>query len=105
MEFIGVTSCATGIAHSYMAAEALEKIAKKLKMNYKVEVQGALGIENRISSKDLQGAQVIVFANDVSITDVERFTPYEKIILRSSPHDVIRHPDKIVAALENKLPQ
>lgn len=105
MKFIGVTSCATGIAHSYMAAEALENIAKELDFDFKIEIQGALGIENRIDKKDLEDTKVIVFANDVNITDVDRFENFEEKIIRTSPHDAIRHPEtiknKVLESLNN----
>ncbi|MDM8213049.1 fructose PTS transporter subunit IIB [Enterococcus hirae] len=103
MKFIAVTSCATGIAHSYMAAEALEKIAKQLDVNYKVEIQGALGIENRIEALDLKDARVIIFANDVGLTDHDRFEDYKDITIQSSPHEVIRHPDKVKKIIEEYL--
>lgn len=103
MEFIGITSCATGIAHSYMAAESLENIAKKLGMQSKVEIQGALGIENKIKPNELKNARVIIFANDVSISEVGRFKPFEEITIHTSPHDVIRHPEKVIAQIQEKL--
>ncbi len=46
MKIVAITSCATGIAHSYMAAEALKKAGKELGDVVKVEIQGAMGIEN-----------------------------------------------------------
>ena len=45
MKIVAVTACPTGIAHTYMAAELLEKTAKNLGHSIKVETQGALGIE------------------------------------------------------------
>src|SRR6185369_3893176 len=49
MKIIAVTACPTGIAHTYMAAEQLEKTAKTLGHQIKVETQGAMGIENELS--------------------------------------------------------
>ena len=48
MKIVAVTACPTGIAHTYMAAEQLEKTARKLGHAIKVETQGAMGIENEL---------------------------------------------------------
>ena len=53
MKIVAVTACPTGIAHTYMAAEQLEKTAKKLGHDIKVETQGAMGIENELSTADI----------------------------------------------------
>ena len=58
MKIIAVTSCATGIAHSYMSAEAIKKAAKAKGHSCKVEIQGALGIENQLSKKDIDSADL-----------------------------------------------
>lgn len=103
MKFLGITSCATGIAHSYMAAEALEQIAKELKLDYKVEVQGALGIENRIIEEDLKDSLVIVFANDVKISDIERFEGFQDLIIQSSPGEAIRNTESLKEKILEKI--
>ena len=54
MKIVAITSCATGIAHTYMAAEAIKKECKKKGYACKVEMQGALGIENKLSEKDIK---------------------------------------------------
>lgn len=95
MKIVAVTSCATGIAHSYMSAEAIKKIAKKNGHQVKVEIQGAMGIENQLSALDIESADLIVFANDVGISKIERFNKVQDKILKLSPHDVIKNPDLI----------
>ena len=95
MKIVAITSCATGIAHSYMAAEAIAKTAKKMGHQVKVEIQGAMGIENALSDADIRNADVIIFANDVGITKLERFTSFSKKIIRTNPHEVIQHPELI----------
>lgn len=95
MKIVAVTSCATGIAHSYMSAEAIKKIAKKNGHQVKVEIQGAMGIENQLSASDIESADLIVFANDVGISKIERFNKVQDKILKLSPHDVIKNPDLI----------
>lgn len=73
MKIVAVTACPTGIAHTYMAAEQLEKTAKKLGHTIKVETQGAMGIENELSQKEIDGADVAIFASDIALERLERF--------------------------------
>ena len=73
MKIVAITACPTGIAHTYMAAARLEKTAKDLGHEIKVETQGALGIENRLSENDIRQAQVAIFAVDINVEGRERF--------------------------------
>lgn len=73
MKIVAVTACPTGIAHTYMAAARLEKTAKGLGYEIKVETQGALGIENPLSEADIRQAQVVIFAVDIRVEGRERF--------------------------------
>lgn len=68
-----VTACPAGIAHTYMAAEYLEKAGQKLGVRVVVEKQGANGIEGRLTPEQLATAQAAIFAAEVAIKDVERF--------------------------------
>ncbi|MCB5955993.1 fructose PTS transporter subunit IIA [Enterococcus sp. CWB-B31] len=70
---VGVTACATGIAHTYMAAEALEKAAKELGVKIKVEKQGANGLEDKITAVDVANADGVIFAVDTKVKDKGRF--------------------------------
>jgi fructose-specific phosphotransferase system IIB component len=79
MKFVAVTACPTGIAHTYMAAEQLEKTAKKLGHTIKVETQGAMGIENELSQADIDGAEAAILATDIAIEQPERFARIRKI--------------------------
>jgi fructose-specific phosphotransferase system IIB component len=79
MKIVAVTACPTGIAHTYMAAEQLEKAAKKLGHAIKVETQGAMGIENELSQFDIDGAEVAILATDIAIEQLERFDRIRKI--------------------------
>jgi PTS system fructose-specific IIB component/fructose-specific PTS system IIB-like component len=73
MKIVAVTACPTGIAHTYMAAEQLEKTAKKLGHSIKVETQGAMGIENELSQEEIDAADVAIFASDIAVERPERF--------------------------------
>lgn len=95
MKVVAITSCATGVAHTYMAAEAIKKICKQKGYDCKVECQGALGIENKLSADDIAAANIIVFANDVKINKIERFDRCKDKIVKFTPHQVIQKPDLI----------
>ncbi|MCK7451629.1 PTS 2-O-a-mannosyl-D-glycerate transporter subunit IIABC [Enterobacter chengduensis] len=68
-----VTACPAGIAHTYMAAEYLEKAGRKLGVNVVVEKQGANGIEGRITAQQLREAKACIFAAEVAIKESDRF--------------------------------
>lgn len=72
-EVLAITSCPSGVAHTFLAAKALEKSAAKLGVKIKVETQGANGIVNKITQKDVENAKVIIFAHDVAIKEPQRF--------------------------------
>jgi len=73
MNIVAVTACPTGIAHTYMAAEQLEKTAKALGHQIKVETQGAMGIENEITPQEIAAADAVIFAVDIPVEQAERF--------------------------------
>ena len=69
---IGITACITGIAHTYMAAEALKEAARKRGMKSKIQTNGANGPENTLTIKDFQNADAFIVAHDVKI-DMDGF--------------------------------
>ncbi|ATC57453.1 PTS fructose transporter subunit IIB [Vibrio anguillarum] len=73
MKIIAVTACPTGIAHTYMAADALKKEANKRNISIKVETQGAMGVENPLTVADIVNADLILIASDIDIEQHERF--------------------------------
>lgn len=99
MKIVAVTSCATGIAHSYMAAEAIKKAAKQAGHEAHVEIQGAMGIEHRLEADDIASADLIVFANDVGISEPDRFEGATAKVVEVTPHDAIRHPERLLESL------
>jgi PTS system fructose-specific IIC component len=72
VKIVAVTSCPTGIAHTYMAAEALEQAAKDAGHEIHVETQGAAGAD-ALSDQQLADADVAIFAADVEVRDRDRF--------------------------------
>ena len=95
MKYVAVTACPTGIAHTYMAAEQLEKTAKKLGHEIKVETQGAMGIENELSASDIANADAVIFAIDIMVEMEERFDGKPRITV--PVQDALKDPDSIFA--------
>lgn len=67
-EVLAVTACPTGIAHTYMAAEALEKKAKEMGVSIKVETQGSVGVKNELTQEDIEYAKGVIIAADKNIS-------------------------------------
>ncbi|WP_462399114.1 PTS fructose transporter subunit IIB [Lacticaseibacillus pantheris] len=87
-KIVAVTACIAGIAHTYMAAENLKKYAKKEGYPIKVETQGAMGVENRLSQSEIDDADVVIFAVDTTVQEPERFA--EKKILKVGTSEVVK---------------
>ena len=92
-EVLGITSCPTGIAHTYMAAESLEKMGKELGHSIKIETQGQSGAQNVLTEEEIKKAKAIIIASDVNV-DLSRFNG--KRVLRVSVTDGIRKPKELI---------
>jgi len=97
VKIVAVTACPTGIAHTYMAAEQLEKTAKALGHQIKVETQGAMGIENELSAKEIREADVALFAVDIDVEGRERFSG--KRVVEVPVQDAIKNPKGVLEKL------
>jgi len=95
LNIVAVTACPTGIAHTYMAAEQLEKTARQLGYQIKVETQGSMGIENELSQADVDAASVAILACDIAIEKMERFARIRKIEV--SAQEAIKNPRAVLA--------
>ena len=94
MNIVAVTACPTGIAHTYMAAEQLEKAARRLGHHIKVETQGAMGIENELSAEDIRGAELVILAADIAVQKRERFAALK--IVEVGVQEAIKNPDAVL---------
>ncbi|WP_422448710.1 PTS fructose transporter subunit IIB [Thermoanaerobacterium sp. DL9XJH110] len=94
MKIVAVTSCPTGIAHTYMAAEALERAAKQRGHKIKVETQGSIGIENKITQKEVNEADLVIFAADVAVKEEARFKG--KPIYRTEAQKAIKNAGLVI---------
>ena len=72
-DIVAVTCCPSGVAHTFMAAKALEKAGAAAGIKIKVETQGQNGIQNRITDLDVANAKLVILAHDIQVKDVQRF--------------------------------
>ena len=64
-KIVAVTACAAGIAHTYMAAESLERAGKAKGYEIKVETNGSIGAENILTNQDIEEADLVIVAADI----------------------------------------
>ncbi|MGG6309405.1 fructose-specific PTS transporter subunit EIIC [Paenibacillus macerans] len=93
MKLLAITSCPNGIAHTYMAAENLQKAADKLGIAMKVETQGSIGVENQFTEAEIREADGIIIAADKSV-DKSRF--FGKRLLVVGVQEGIRNPESLI---------
>lgn len=72
-DVVAVTCCPSGVAHTFMAAKALEKAGLAAGIKIKVETQGQNGIQNRITDLDVVNAKLVILAHDIQVKDAHRF--------------------------------
>ncbi|MEY8292809.1 fructose-specific PTS transporter subunit EIIC [Carnobacteriaceae bacterium 52-44] len=96
---IGITACAAGIAHTYMAAESLEQASEKLGYDYKIETQGSIGVENELTEEDIESADLVIVAADIQI-DLIRFTGKPVYVTKSI--DAIEDAEGLIETAEEE---
>ncbi len=101
-KLLGVTGCPTGIAHTYMAEEALKEAAEKLGAEMKVETNGAIGVENALTEEEIRQADAIIVACDKNV-DMDRF--HGKPVIEVSVSDGINKAKELIQrCLDGKVP-
>ncbi|MBR3126453.1 MAG: PTS sugar transporter subunit IIA [Mogibacterium sp.] len=90
---VAVTACPTGIAHTYMAAEALEQTGSKNGVDVKVETQGSGGAKNVLTADDIKAADVVIIAADKNV-DLGRFDG--KKLIKASTADAIHRSEGLI---------
>ncbi|MED1569203.1 PTS fructose transporter subunit IIABC [Bacillus paramycoides] len=93
MKLLAITSCPNGIAHTYMAAENLQKAADKLDIQMKIETQGGIGVENELTEKDIREADGIIIAADRAVNK-DRFVGKKLLVV--GVQDGIRRPEELI---------
>jgi fructose PTS system EIIBC or EIIC component len=91
---VAITACPTGIAHTYMAADALSAAAKRAGVTLSVETQGSSG-STPLSAQTIADADAVIFATDVGVKDRQRFSG--KPVVASGVKRAINEPDKMIA--------
>ena len=99
---VGVTACINGIAHTYMAQEALIKAGKKLGVDVRIETNGSEGVKDKLTPEEIKRAKGVIIASDKKV-DMPRFNGKELIM--KPVVDGINHPKELIEdVLENKAP-
>ncbi|MGS7341361.1 fructose-specific PTS transporter subunit EIIC [Streptococcus pneumoniae] len=90
---VAVTACTTGIAHTYMAQEALQKVAAEMGVGIKVETNGASGVGNQLTAEDIRKAKAIIIAADKAV-EMDRFDG--KPLINRPVADGIRKTEELI---------
>ncbi|WP_066191791.1 MULTISPECIES: PTS fructose transporter subunit IIABC [Gracilibacillus] len=97
MRILAVTACPTGIAHTYMAAENLQKAAETMDVDMKIETRGSIGVENELTEQDIAEADGIIIASD---TDVSKDRFAGKKLLEVGVQKGIREPEQLIQRIQ-----
>ncbi|WP_017548195.1 PTS fructose transporter subunit IIB [Salinicoccus carnicancri] len=103
MKIVGVAACTVGIAHTYIAQEKLESAGKKAGHEISIETQGTIGIENELSSEQIEEADIIILATDVKVSGKERFEG--KRTIQVSTEVAMKSPNKLIKKAEEVVTQ
>ena len=76
-KIVAVCACPMGLAHTFMAADSLEKAARELGVEIKIETQGADGIQNELTKKDIAESDALILALAITPQGMERFEGYD----------------------------
>ncbi|HCH5481211.1 fructose-specific PTS transporter subunit EIIC [Vibrio parahaemolyticus] len=95
-DIVAVTCCPSGVAHTFMAAKALEKAGAAAGLKIKVETQGQNGIQNRITDLDVANAKLVILAHDIQVKDAHRFAKAN--IVECSTKEAMRNAATLVKA-------
>ena len=90
---VAVTACTTGIAHTYMAQEALQKVAAEMGVGIKVETNGASGVGNKLTAEDIKKAKAVIIAADKAV-EMDRFDG--KALIKRPVADGIRKTEELI---------
>ena len=90
---VAVTACTTGIAHTYMAQEALQKVAAEMGVGIKVETNGASGVGNKLTAEDIKNAKAVIIAADKAV-EMDRFDG--KQLIKRPVADGIRKTEELI---------
>lgn len=93
---LAITSCPTGVAHTYMAAENLEEAGKKMGVDVKVETHGSIGVENDFTYQEIEEAEGIIIAAD---TDIDKSRFAGKRVIEVAVRQGIDRPEELIQSI------
>ncbi|GHA12583.1 PTS fructose-like transporter subunit IIB [Oceanisphaera arctica] len=89
VKLVAITACPTGVAHTFMSAEALSEAANAMEIQIKVETQGSVGAQNALTAADIKAADAVIVAADIEV-DLSRFDG--KRVYRTSTGTALKKP-------------
>lgn len=100
MRIVGITACTAGIAHTYIAKEKLEKAARKVGDEVKIETQGSIGVENELTTDEISAADVVILATDIGVSK-DRFDG--KSVVEIPISFVMKSADGVIKKIHEKM--
>lgn len=98
VSIVGVTACPTGVAHTYMAAEAIIAAGQEKGWDVTIETQGSMGIDTPLDAALIKNADVVILTTDVNIKGEERFKG--KPTIKAGCSEIIRGSKKLMDKIE-----
>lgn len=102
LKLLAVTSCPTGIAHTYMAAEGIEKAARAKNISVKIETRGSAGAKNTLTAQEIKEADCIIVAADAQVP-MDRFDG-KKVIECQVSDGISKAPELLERAISGDVP-
>jgi fructose-specific phosphotransferase system IIB component len=100
MKIVAVTACAGGIAHSYMSAEEFLKSANEAGDEARVEIQGSMGIEDKLKKSEIAEADLVIYIANIAVRDKGRFDG--KLIVEVNPGPFVADGKKALQEAKEK---
>ena len=101
MKLVAVVACTSGIAHTYIAKEKLINAAEKKGHSIKVETQGTIGIEDELTKKEIDEADLVIMATDIQTTGNERFNG--KKIIKVPTNIAVKAATQVIDKIEKEI--
>ena len=101
MKIVGITACTAGIAHTYIVAEKIQNAAEAAGHQCKIETQGTIGAQNKLTAEDIAAADVVIIAHDIAVGGMERFAGKPTVDIPTSV--AMKNPKSLIATIEKKI--
>ena len=101
MKIVGITACTAGIAHTYIVAEKIQNAAEAAGHQCKIETQGTIGAQNKLTAEDIAAADVVIVAHDIAVDGMERFAGKPTVDIPISV--AMKNPKSLIATIEKKI--